>query len=183
MTFLPQDYDKNENLNETGGSYMRFQEGENKFRILASPIVGWEWWNEVDGKRKPNRVRINETIDVSKVDDEENVKRFWAMPVWNYATKKIEILEITQKGLQNTLKALSKDEEWGSPLEYNISVIRTGKDLGTTYELIPSPPKPLDKEIADKFKEAHINLEALFDGDDPFSASSKELDEMDEAIG
>jgi len=38
--FLGKDYDKNENLNETANKYMRFESGENKFRILASAIVG-----------------------------------------------------------------------------------------------------------------------------------------------
>ena len=163
-SFLPKDYDVP--AGESG--YMKFEEGENKFRILASPILGWEFWNDVDGGRKPVRFRMETQVPVEEVDNPEEGKHFWAMPVWNYKAKKVQILEITQKGIQRTLRAIARDKEWGSPLEYNLSVVRTGKGLETEYETIPSPPGKLRIEIKKAYKETSINLEALYDGDDPF---------------
>ena len=51
MSFLPDDYKV-----PTETKYMRFKEGDNRFRILSeSPAMGWEYWTEEDGKQKPNR--------------------------------------------------------------------------------------------------------------------------------
>jgi hypothetical protein len=163
--FLPKDYE----VPAGKSNYMRFEIGENKFRILSSPILGYEGWNtDKDGSRKPIRHRVDEEFPIDEVDDPEQVKHFWAMPVWNYGAKMVQILEITQKGIQRTLRALAKDPEWGSPLGYDISIVRTGEGLNTEYETIPSPPKLVDKKIKEAYELRKINLEALYDGEDPF---------------
>lgn len=181
--FLPKGYEVP--TAETG--YMRWEEGENKFRILASPILGYEAWNEVKGedgkkKRAPLRFRMEAQIPIDELDEPEKVKHFWAMPVWNYSLKRVQILEITQKGIQRTLRALAKDKEWGSPLGYDVSVVRSGQTIqDTEYETIPSPPKPLAKEIKEAYERATINLEALFDGENPFESeiTDKDLGEVE----
>ena len=156
---------------------MKFEKGENKFRVLATAIVGWEWWEETeDGKRTPKRVKIDEKLDISKIDDPNTIKRFWAMPVWNYQLDKVQILEITQKGIQGTLKGLARSKDWGSPVGYDISVIREGDGMETKYEVIPSPPKTLAKEIGEAFKATPIKLEALYEGADPFEKNEFDID-------
>ena len=85
------------------GNYMRFQKGENKLRILADPIFGWETWTDArddSGKqiRKPLRRREDDPFSVDIVDDPALIKYFWALIVWNYQVEKVQILEITQKG-------------------------------------------------------------------------------------
>ena len=174
MNFLPDNYEKNENLNDTKTKYMKFEKGENKFRVLASAIVGWEWWETTaDGGRTPKRVHIDEKIDIGTLEDPESVKKFWAFPVWNYKLEKVQILEITQKGIQNTIKGLARSKDWGSPTGYDLTVIREGEGFETTYEVIPSPPKELDKEIEKQFKSMYLKVEKLFDGGDPFTKEEK----------
>lgn len=170
--FLPKDYNDNKSLNEKGGSYMKFVKGANRFRIMGSPIVGWEWWVDTeDGKRLPKRVRLNEKINVSEVDDPETIKRFWAMVVYNYDAKCLQILEITQKGIQKSLEALVRDEDWGTPVQtYDIVVTRSGDGLETKYEVMPKPKSAMDLGIVELYKKMDVQLEALFDGDDPFKA-------------
>jgi len=147
MTFLPKGYE----VPAGQSSYMKFEQGENKFRILASPILGNEGWvtkKDDDGKevRKPIRKRMHEDIIGEELGDPERIKHFWAMPVWNYKAKSIQILEITQKKIQRTLRALAKSKDWGSPLNYDIGVHRTGETMqDTEYQVVPSPPKKLDK--------------------------------------
>ena len=170
MTFLPSDYKVPSGQN----NYMKFSQGENLFRILSSPILGWEWWTDEtdnEGKqiRKPNRVRDEEGVPLNAVDAEgRGVKHFWAMIVYNYQDKKVQILEITQKGIQRAIQALNRSKGWGDPTGYDISVTKTGEKMETEYSVMPVPPKPVDKEITKKFNETYINLEALFDGKDPF---------------
>src|SRR3990167_8970995 len=115
MSLLPEGYE----VPQKKGNYYKFVEGDNRFRILASPILGYEYW--VDNK--PVRVRMGEKLPLPEA---EGAKHFWAMPVWNYEESRVQILEITQKGIKKSIAALSRDEDWGTPLEYDIAVTRTG---------------------------------------------------------
>ena len=171
MSFLPTDYKVPAGQN----NYFKFQDGENLFRILSNPIIGWEWWTDEtdeEGKqvRKPHRVRDYETVPVTAVDEEgRGVKHFWAMIVWDYQDKKFKILEITQKGIQRAIQALEKSKGWGDPKNFDISVTKTGQKLETEYSVMPVPPKALSSEIRTAFQNTRIDLEALYRGEDPFS--------------
>ncbi|MDE2031399.1 MAG: hypothetical protein KGI58_04040 [Patescibacteria group bacterium] len=156
---------------------MKFQDGENRFRILSSPIIGWEWWEEKeDGTRKPIRVTMDTKIPVDSVDP-ATVRHFWAMSVWNYKEEKIQILEITQKSIQKSIKALAKDEDWGSPLNYDLVVTKSGEKLETEYQVQPKPAKKLDAAILQLFKDMAVNLNALYEGGDPFASESEKIAE------
>ena len=151
---------------------MKFEKGDNKFRVLGSAIIGWEWWEDKeDGGRKPIRVRM----DQDKPNDPD-VKHFWAFPVWNYQDERFQILEITQKGIQKSLKTLAQNPKWGDPKEYDIIVTRTGDGMDTEYQTVPDPKEKLNPNI----KIISINLEALYDGEDPFAEVDIEDIPMDE---
>ncbi len=167
--FLPETYE----VPTASNGYMKFVKGENRFRIMSSPILGYEYWiTTEDGGRKPVRTRLDEKIDISKVEDQDQVKHFWAMVVYNYNIEKIQILEITQKGIQKTLRALAKDKDWGSPVQtYDIVVTRNGDGMETKYEVLPKPAKTLPSAITELYKGTQINLEALFASKDPFDSS------------
>ena len=173
--FLPSDYEVPSTSN-----YMKFIIGDNRFRILASPIIGWETWTEENGARKPLRTPMKKPFTVDVVDNPEEIKHFWAMPVYNYQDKRIQILEITQKGIQKTLKALARDEDWGSPVQkYDLVVTRTGDGMETRYEVLPKPASPMDDSIIKEYETMKINLNALFDGDDPFAQGKEKLENVD----
>ena len=184
MSFLPSDYE----LPKSKSNYMRFEKGENKFRILGDAIVGWEGWKkDTKGINRPVRVRQDETINVDDVDDESRIKHFWAFVVFNYAEEKVQILEITQKGIMKSVNALEQSKDWGDPKNYDILVVKTGEGLDTEYSVNPAPPKKLDEGIVKYYKDMEINLEALFDNDDPFKASEQKkqddfVDEVSKAI-
>jgi hypothetical protein len=167
---------------QKSGNYMRWIDGENKFRILGKPVLGWEGWKEQkDGGRKPVRKHMDEIISVDEVDEEDKIKHFWAMPVWNYQEEKVQILEITQKGIQKSIRAMEKSKDWGSPLEYDILVTKSGQKLETEYQVNPIPPKKLDPAIYVIYENMEINLEALFEGEDPF-ASKIDIDKVSKEI-
>lgn len=162
--FLPDSYE----VPQKSGNYMKLKDGENRFRILTSPILGYEWWEQDGESRKPVRVRMNTPIVTTP--ESEKAKHFWAMAVYNYRDEAIQILEITQATIQKAIKALAKDSDWGSPLGYDLVVTRSGKELNTEYTVQPKPAKELDKVVAEKFKATKIRLEALYDGEDPFAS-------------
>lgn len=170
--FLPDDYKLDDKSN-----YMKFKPGDNRFRVMSKPIVGYEWWVDKDGDirekgaqpqsgDKPARVRMTGTVPIGAAD---TVKHFWAMVVWNYVDESFQILQITQKSIQKSIKSLSADEDWGSPLNYDLVVTKTGEKLDTEYEVKPKPAKPLADEITEAYKKTNINLEALYEGKNPFS--------------
>jgi len=157
--FLPDNYTVPNESN-----YSKLQKGDNKFRIMGSPLLGWEDWT---ADKKPVRYPMNGKPEHS-INPEKPIKHFWAMPVWDYQMNKVTILEITQKSIQNAVGALAKNADWGDPRNYDITITRAGDGMQTEYSVTPIPPKKLPKEITDAFGAATINLEALFDGGDPF---------------
>jgi len=73
------------------------------------------------------------------------------------------------------LKALIDNPKWGDPHGYDICVTRSGKGFDTEYIVQPSPHSKLDDKILAKFQEANINLEALFEGLDPFTTPQADI--------
>lgn len=158
---------------ETPSDYMRFQQGANKFRVLSNAVVGYEYWN-IDNK--PVRLKeypnyIPEDARPNKDGALDNPKHFWAFVVYNYNTERVQILEITQKGIMDTIYNLNNNEDWGDPKEYDITVNRKGESLETKYDTQPSPKT----ELTEKIKKAHaakkVDLDALFTSGSPFESA------------
>jgi hypothetical protein len=175
-SFLPENYEI-----PSTSQYMKFKTGVNTFRVLDKPIMGMEFWKtKADGKRTPIRKHMGEVIQLSELEINpesgklDNPAHFWAMPVWNYKDKQIQILEIKQKGILEAIKSYIDNPKWGSPTQYDITVTKSGEALTTKYLVDHDPKEELDKDIAKQYKGMKINLEALFDGQDPFQSSKPE---------
>lgn len=172
-----------ENIN--GSNYMKFAEGANRIRILKEPITGFTYWLNEDGQivgknqragtgGKPVRVR---EFDELPLEARSAVKGFAAMVVWNYEAKKIQILEIKQVGLMNSLDALASSKSWGDVTEYDVVITKkiTGPlPMDVEYSVMPEPKTDVSTEILEAYNLVHINLNALYDGSDPFGESLKE---------
>lgn len=172
--WLPKEY----KLPEPGSGYMRLEQGDNKFRVMSSPVIGNEFWIDEGDKRKPVRRKMNENIETSELGADDKIKHFWAFVVWNYQTDGVAILELTQKSIMKAITNLTKDEDWGSPVGdegYDIVINRTGEKMDTEYSVIAKPKKKLAPEILEAFEKTNINLGALFSGDDPFTTSATEV--------
>jgi hypothetical protein len=113
----------------------------------------------------------NLPVDIRVEDDGtySKIKHFWAFVVYNYDAKQIQILEVTQKSIMNGIKALVDNVKWGDPKRYDITITRTGEKLNTEYSVQPNPHEPLADDIKDLYEHTSVNLEALFDGADPFA--------------
>lgn len=160
ILFLPDDYESP----KTSSFYMKLQEGENKFRILSRPILGWEDWQD----KKPIRFKFHEKPE-KPVDPKKPIKHFWSMVVWNYNENEIQILHLTQATIRKSLESLCADSDWGSPYFYDLKIVKSGEGMETEYVLNPLPHKKLHPMVEDRFNERRCNLEALFDNEDPFS--------------
>lgn len=170
-TFLPDNYE----VPSASGKYYRLQQGSNQFRVLASPILGNEYWSH---EGKPVRKRTGENIVVDDIRPEKDgsvgkVKHFWAMPVWDGV--EVKVFEITQKQIQTAIKDLVKDEDWSDPKNYDIVINREGEGLETKYSVKPKIHKELSKEAIagwESTKKNGFDLDALYNAGDPFNPSA-----------
>lgn len=164
------DVAKEEPIQANGGYLNKFKQGLNKFRILSEPVSGYQYWT---ADNKPVR-SADYPKEISKdIKKGESPKYFWAFAIYNFDSKAIEILVLTQATLITPLQDLVSNPEWGDPTGYSLTVNRKGEGLETEYTITPSPAKPTPKSILDLYKEKNINLEALLTGQDPFKAKEE----------
>ena len=164
--FLPADY------KEPEGNYMKWRDGENIFRVLSSAVTGFEYWTD-DKDTKPVRSKTAWTVTPKNIrlDDKTKkptaIKHFWIFVVWNYVAEKVQILEVTQRGIQTAMKAYIGNKQWGDPKGYDFTVTKSGSGLDTEYVVMANPHTPAPEVKFD------INLEAMFeDGGDPFAGDA-----------
>lgn len=172
--------------------YLKFKSGDNKIRVIGSAITGNELW--VEGK--PVRKRANELFtkeelanaDVNKFTGKKRAPvYFWAFPVYDYASEDVKILEITQRSVLEGIQGYLDDEDYGSdPKKYDLVIKKDDETDPVSYTVRAKPPKALDKGVSEYCKDivANINMDALYEGDDPFSTdfTAKEKAEIDEAL-
>ena len=147
-------------------NYLKLTEGSHKFRILSSAITGYSYFTN-DNKPVRSPEPFDETPNIKK---DGKVNHFWAFIVYNYQAEKLQILDVSQKSIQGQMKDYIDSADWGSPFEYDFTIIRKGTGFSDTeYKVIASPHKKLDDTIKSLYENSHIQLEKLYDGADPFS--------------
>jgi len=173
MSFLPKNYTLP--TSSSGGNYTKLLKGKTTIRIIGDAIIGWLGWTDENGKRSPHRSK--EQPPVGKF--EERAKHIWAFPVYNHDTNSVQILEIAQRGIQDALKELYEDKNWGCPKKYDVVIKRDGNGLETSYSVMPVMPTDLDDDAITmiKAKLPTINIDALYEGGDPFAESTDTTDE------
>ena len=175
MTFL----DNIERAPDSGGgsgNYVKLQQGKNTFRIVGcqadngfiNGMLGWGT-NE-DGGRKPYRWKVGEEAP-RKFEDKP--KEFFAMKVYSYAEDRVQVLEITQKILKDTLYSYCQDPDWGDPRAYDIDIIKNGEGLETSYAMVAKPHKKMTDEQREIVLATKVDLTALYDSGDPFDVAEE----------
>jgi hypothetical protein len=171
--FLDNDYE----VPSSGGNYMKFNQGETRFRIISKPVIGWQAW---DDNKKVHRFPKDKKplLPLSK-DPKNKIQHFWAMIVHNVDSNAIQVLVVTQGAIQTQLANLSKDQDWGAPYAYDIKVTKTGADMQTKYAVTPCPKKPVSSDVEKMALDKPINLDGLFGEDgDPFLVTNKQTELM-----
>ena len=149
----------------SNSNYLKPQEGLSQFRILSNIITGWEDWS---ADKKVFRFKL-ENPPLKSLVPGKKVKYFWSMIVWNCLTEQIQIYSPTQITVQDALENLINDSDWGLPYNYDIKLTRKGEGVLTEYVVNPVPHKPVSQEILKAFRDRPIQLEALYEGLDPFA--------------
>ncbi len=164
------DFVPDEVISGNAASYLKFQDGETKFRIISKPIFGWLTWED----KKPVRSHIDDEPEV--IDEDNKPKKFMTVAVIDREDNEVKILEMTQQSVIKVIKALAANEDWGNPFTYDIVVSKTGESLKTKYTVQPSPKKPLEKELQKAALGKRCNLDALFEGLNPWEADDDQTE-------
>ena len=181
---LPQNYTLPETPKEFDGYMNKFEEGENRIRVLSDIQTGFEWWIDADGRNTGSRklvkgdkpVRVKTFKEATSNRESGDFKHFWVMIVWNYAKSKVQILEIKQSGIQKGISGYEKDADWGDCKQYDLVIKREGKGFETTkYQVIAKPAKPVTKDISDAYLSTSIYLDAWFRGENPFMKKEEKV--------
>ncbi len=166
--------------------YMKFKDGDNKIRVLGSAIVGYELW--VEGKPLRRKVKNFSVGELEKADinkftgKQKEPTYFWAFPVWNYQEGKVQILEITQASVINGIENYLSDDDWGSPFEYDLVIVRESEPK-VSYSVKAKPHKKLDEAIMKEYQKLSIDVSRLYEGENPFNAGEHvSPDEIPESV-
>jgi hypothetical protein len=168
-SWLPTDYKRPE---PQGGNYMKFQDGPNKVRVLSAPLIGYMYWTKDNKPVRQAQPFDGVPADARLDDGKFKPKHFWAFVVWNYASGALQILEITQASIQGPIQDLALNADWGDPRDYDLTITKKGEGLDTEYSVQPAPHKAVPEDAHRAYRESRINLEALFEGKDPFNTAS-----------
>lgn len=179
-TFLP----KGTKIPSTN-NYLKLQQGENTFRVLAPAVIGFEYFND---KNKPIRLAqepVGLPNDIGYKDGKPNaVRYFWAFPIWNYNDERVQIAEFTQKTIMVPLEAYYNNSKWGDLRDYDITITKKGSTMSDTeYAVMANPKEKIDQKIIDMFTAKKIDLKAWFDGADPFNSDGKSTANVRQANG
>jgi len=168
MSFLPKDH----KIPGGSSSFMKFQDGANRFRILSDASIGWEGWKD----NKPfRREGIDQNINADEVDMDEKYKKpkinfFWCVKVFDYADDSVKLLELTQKTVMRAIKDLLEDADWGEPNEYDLSVEKIKKGDRTTYSVKSYPHKKLSPDFLELVEASDLDARSIFkDGEEDFA--------------
>lgn len=73
----------------------------------------------------------------------------------------------------NAVKKLAQDPDWGNPNGYDLTFTCSGSGVNRKYAVTPSPAKsPLTADEKRLIEEADIDLEAMYQGDQPVNGSA-----------
>jgi len=185
--FLPEKYVVPQSSGSSRGRYLNLSnipEGEPfKFRILPTPLLlGWLYWT-VDNKPRrlpfiedvPGNGRPAHTPDDIRIGDDglpDKIKHFWAVVIWNYKDNILQVFEITQATIQEGVRGLCKDPDWGNPRNFDIKITRSVQGKQTKYVVSPGKEFATPPEALAALAASPINLSALLTGGDPFSTSA-----------
>ena len=161
-----------------------------RFALLSDqPLEFYECWGEADdGSLKP--FRFSEDPKSDDIEAEmgpdytrrqnrdgtapEPAKFALAVPVYNFETEAVQIMQLSQKSIIRELDGISQMEDYANLLEHDFVLGKEGNGLNTEYSLRPVPRKKgSEKAIGGAWTEAQesgFEIGRLLTGENPFKA-------------
>jgi len=155
---------------------------ELRIRILGRPLVWYEYF-DTDNQPHRQKERFDKLVKCQMnrfTWKEAGQKEFWAFKVFNINTWNVEIFQTDKVSIKTKIMDLIKDDDFWSPVNYDLKIKREWEGTDTEYKVMPWPISPLDESILEwVVNDTYVNLEALFIWKDPFDNSGIEDLEWD----
>jgi hypothetical protein len=178
--------------NGSGGGYLSLSKlpdgGSVRFALLSDePLEGYEVWGQSNGQSKPFRFPEEPTpedvaVELGDFEPREgrggpgtvDVKFFIAVPIYNYESGKVQVLQITQKSILKEIDQISQMEDYAELLAWDFTISKKGSGLTTEYTVRPVPRKKGAQEHIDaawlEAKSEGFDITRLMTGGNPFKA-------------
>jgi hypothetical protein len=181
----------------SGGGYLNPSSiedgGSVRFCILSeAPLEGVEvWFTKAEGgmtKRITPEWPDAELLaqlekqvggKVTERDGKKAIKACSAFFVYDYEAEAVKVFSANQKTLLADIERLTSDEDYSELAEWDLKLSRTGKGTDTKYHAAFVPTKRSNTKVAqavinawDAACSSGADLEALYDGGNPFGAKS-----------
>ena len=178
----------------SGGGYLnpsKIQSGGNvRFALLDDqPLEFFECWGESSEGIKP--FRFAEDPSPEDIEEEmgadfkrrlnregtapDKVKFAIAVPVYNYDTSSVQILQLTQKSLINELDSISQMEDYADLVAWDFVLGKDGVGLETRYSLRTAPRKKGAQEDIEtawtEVRDSGFDVSRMLTGDNPYKAN------------
>lgn len=115
------DWSKFKDIKTGGGDILKPEEGKPyKIRVIGEP---WIYTSEFKG----------------------NISTRFALTIYNETDSCAQILMLSKTAFGD-IYDLKENPDWGDPLDYSITMKRTGEGTDTKYSFAPSPKKPIDTD-------------------------------------
>ena len=116
----------------------------------------------MDGRQQASALEVGRHTTRGRLPCRDKAKAVYhsACAVWNYEERAVQVWEITQRSLQESLHLLTKDKDFGPPINYDLKITRKGDGLETTYSMVPMPGD-MNDDVQNAIAELRVNLEAL----------------------
>lgn len=181
----------------SGGGYLNPSAipdgGSVRFAILSeAPLEGIEvWFTKNDGgmtKRITPQWPDEELLaqletqvggTVTERDGRKAIKPCSAFFVWDYDAEAVKVFSANQKTLLAEIERLTSDEDYAELAQWDMKITRRGKGTETKYSVDMVPTKRGNTKVAqavinawDEVCRAGADLEALYEGGNPFGSKS-----------
>lgn len=161
--FIPENYE----APTGGGGFTKLESGDNRMRILSSPLMLWIAW--ADGKPSRTKFISKDNKPAKGAGEKDSVRHGWGLIIWNYNTESIEVFELQSQDIIAALTTYAKDTDWGHPKNYDIVINKSGAGLDTEYKFVAKPAKAVSDVIIKAYTETPIDLnQLLVENGNPF---------------
>lgn len=119
----------------------KFAEWEQKYRILWSPAIYFEYFNHnikpVKCDKYPSEAELERDCKPN-TDWKTFASTVRAFPAYDYKAENTVVLQIKQKAIQKAIYQLKNDIDRWNPENYDIKIKRTWTGMASEYTATPS---------------------------------------------
>ena len=166
--------------------FVKLKTGENLVRVVSETLI--EGYEIFGNDNRPIRKQVfrdangdiekacyfsqKEVDDLALAPDKEGKikqpKYFWALKVWNYELRRIQVWVITQATILDKLKNIFTDPDYADCSKYDLKITKTGSTINDTkYEIMAKKEKELPAEFWENVRLTTCVVDAIFEGKYP----------------